>query len=121
PLALAEDPPEDVHGHPLAEAVLAEINGRHLTGGKAGPPLAAFGEMRDDGTTDGGCWTYAGVFADGINQARRRTPGQVQDETAAERGWAWPADRRILYYCASSDPHGRPGSQGTKWVASAVR
>src|SRR5690606_38958613 len=66
-LDLTWDYPLDEHGGVDAEAVLAEINGRFLTGDKAGRPLSAFTEMRADGSTDGGCWIYTGVYADGVN------------------------------------------------------
>ena len=115
-LELTWDYPTDENGEPDAEAVLAEINGRHLSGEKAGQPLSSFNEMKADGSTDGGCWIYAGVYADGVNQARRRTPGSEQDEIAAEWGWAWPANRRILYNRASADPQGRPWSERKKLV-----
>ena len=115
-LDLTWDYPVNEHGEPDAEAVLAEINGRHISGERAGEPLASFGEMKDDGSTSGGCWIYSGVYADGINRARKRTPGQEQDETAADWGWAWPGNRRILYNRASADPEGRPWSERKKWV-----
>jgi formate dehydrogenase major subunit len=115
-LDLTWDYPVNEHGEPDAEAVLAEINGEHLTGELAGQPLASFGEMKGDGSTAGGCWIYAGVNAGGVNRARKRTPGQEQDETAADWGWAWPANRRILYNRASADPEGRPWSERKKWV-----
>ncbi len=35
---------------------------------------------------------------------------------AAEWGWAWPADRRILYNRASADPEGKPWSEEKKYV-----
>jgi formate dehydrogenase major subunit len=50
------------------------------------------------------------VYADGVNQADRRKPRTEQDWVAAEWGWAWPANRRILYNRASADPQGRPWS-----------
>lgn len=106
----------DEHGEPDAEDVLREINGYHLSGEKKGQNLNAFGEMQADGSTAGGCWIYAGVMADGVNQARRRKPGQEQDEMALEWGWAWPANRRILYNRASADPEGRPWSERKKLV-----
>jgi formate dehydrogenase major subunit len=40
---------------PDAEAVLREINGRHLNGEKAGRMLNGFVEMQADGSTAGGC------------------------------------------------------------------
>jgi formate dehydrogenase major subunit len=115
-LDLTWDYPEDEHGDPDAEAVLAEVNGRHLTGDEAGRPLTAYTEMRADGSTAGGCWIYTGVYAGGVNQAARRKPGREQDLTALEWGWAWPANRRILYNRASADPEGRPWSERKKYV-----
>ena len=57
-----------------------------------------------------GCWIHCGVYADGVNQAARRKPGSEQNWIAAGWGWAWPANRRILYNRASADPDGRPWS-----------
>ncbi|GAA1490319.1 formate dehydrogenase major subunit [Brachybacterium sacelli] len=115
-LDLTWDYPADEDGEVEAEAVLAEINGHHLRGERAGQPLNGFAEMESDGSTAGGCWIYSGVYADGVNQARRRTPGAEQDEIAAEWGWAWPANRRILYNRASADAEGRPWSERKKLV-----
>jgi formate dehydrogenase major subunit len=113
-LDLAWDyPVEGPHADPSAQAVLAEINGVDLT---TGHPLASFNQMRDDGTTSGGCWIYTGVYADGVNQAARRTPGAEQSWVAPEWGWAWPDNRRILYNRASADPDGRPWSQRKAYV-----
>jgi formate dehydrogenase major subunit len=56
------------------------------------------------------------VFAGGVNQAARRRPGREQDWVASEWGWAWPADRRILYNRASADPDGRPWSERKAYV-----
>jgi len=91
---------------PSAEAVLREINGTGPDGG----PLSTFTELRGDGSTSCGCWIYCGVFAGGVNRAARREPAGEQDWTGREWGWAWPADRRILYNRASADPAGRPWS-----------
>ncbi|MBV9857588.1 MAG: molybdopterin-dependent oxidoreductase, partial [Streptosporangiaceae bacterium] len=99
-----------VHGpasEPDAEAVLAEINGRDA----AGDPLPSFLRLKDDGSTSCGCWIYCGVYADKVNQAARRKPGSEQSWVAPEWGWAWPANRRILYNRASAAPDGRPWSQ----------
>ena len=35
---------------------------------------------------------------------------------APEWGWAWPANRRILYNRASADPDGKPWSERKKYV-----
>jgi formate dehydrogenase major subunit len=87
---------------PDAEAVLAEINGWDAEG----HPLGSYLQLKDDGSTRCGCWIY-----DGVNQAARRKPGREQDWVAGEWGWAWPANRRILYNRASADPDGRPWSE----------
>ena len=113
-LDLAWDYP--THGpqaEPSAEAVLREINGYDVATGR---PLASFAEAKDDGSTAVGCWIYTGVYADGVNQAARRKSRHEQDWVAAEWGWAWPANRRILYNRASADPQGRPWSERKKYV-----
>ncbi|HLL62995.1 MAG TPA: molybdopterin dinucleotide binding domain-containing protein, partial [Propionibacteriaceae bacterium] len=110
-LDLTWDYPMDEHGEISADAVLREINGVHLTGEKAGQPLNTFNEMKPDGSTSGGCWIYTGVYADGVNQSARRKPGREQSYVAPEWGWAWPANRRLMYNRASADPQGRPWSE----------
>jgi formate dehydrogenase major subunit len=92
---------------PSAEAVLTEINGRDSDG----QPLSSYGQLKDDGSTACGCWIYCGVYAEGVNQSARRKPGREQNWVANEWGWAWPANRRILYNRASADPDGRPWSE----------
>ncbi|PWU43609.1 formate dehydrogenase [Micromonospora globispora] len=106
-------PTHGVHAEPSAEAVLREINGYEVATGR---PLSMFTEMKDDGSTAGGCWIYCGVYADGVNQAARRKPGREQSWVAPEWGWAWPANRRILYNRASADPDGRPWSERKAFI-----
>jgi len=101
---------------PDAEAVLREINGRHLTGEKQGQMLNTFVDMKADGSTAGGCWIYTGVYTDGVNQAARRKPESEQSWVAPEWGWAWPMNRRILYNRASAAPDGKPWSQRKAYV-----
>jgi formate dehydrogenase major subunit len=114
---LTWDYPE--HGpirEPDAEAVLKEIGGFDIASGK---PVAGFGELKDDGSTAAGCWIYAGCYKDGVNQTRRRDPGDLDAEggwVSPEWAWAWPANRRILYNRASADPQGRPWSERKKLV-----
>ncbi len=98
---------------PSAEAVLQEINGYEVATHR---PLSSFTEMKNDGTTLGGCWIYTGVYKDGVNQAARRKPGQEQSWVAPEWGWAWPANRRILYNRASADRDGKPWSERKAYV-----
>jgi formate dehydrogenase major subunit len=97
---------------PDAEAVLREINGT----GPDGAALSSYLEMKDDGSTTGGCWIYTGVYADEVNQAARRKPGRDQGPVALEWGWAWPLNRRVLYNRASADPDGNPWSERKKYV-----
>ncbi len=85
--------------------MLREINGYDVATGR---PLSAFAEARATAPPPIGCWIYTGVYADGVNQAARRKSRHEQDWVAAEWGWAWPANRRILYNRASADPDGRP-------------
>ena len=105
-------PTIDEHGEPNAEAILAEINGWNADG----QPLGAYTELKADGSTACGCWIYCGVYADGVNQAARRTPWTEQGPAALEWGWAWPANRRELYNRASADPDGKPWSERKKLI-----
>jgi formate dehydrogenase major subunit len=104
-----------VHGpldEPSAEAVLAEVNGWDAEG----QPLSGFAQLKDDGSTTCGCWIYSGARAGGVNQTARRKPGSEQSWVAPEWGWAWPANRRILYNRASADPDGQPWSERKAYV-----
>lgn len=113
-LDLAWDyPVHGQHDEPSAEAVLQEINGYEVATGR---PLSSFTEMKDDGSTLGGCWIYTGVYADGVNQAARRKSRHDQSYVAPEWGWVWPMNRRILYNRASADPEGKPWSERKAYV-----
>jgi formate dehydrogenase major subunit len=111
-LDLTWDYPKDDNGNVDGAAVLREINGT----GPDGAALSAYTELKGDGSTACGCWIYCGVYADEVNQARRRKPHWEQDDVAAEWGWVWPANRRILYNRASADPEGRPWSERKRYV-----
>ncbi|MGH2908934.1 MAG: molybdopterin dinucleotide binding domain-containing protein, partial [Solirubrobacteraceae bacterium] len=100
------------HGEPLAEAVLAEINGYDA----GGTLLSSYTELEDDGSTACGCWIYCGCYANGVNQTARRTPAREQNWTCPDWAWAWPANRRILYNRASADPDGKPWSERKRLV-----
>src|SRR5215208_3430555 len=97
-------PTEGERGEPHIESILKEISGYTVADGE---PVSGFAELKDDGSTACGGWIYSGVYADGVNQARRRKPGSEQSLVALEWGWAWPANRRILYNRASADPEGK--------------
>jgi formate dehydrogenase major subunit len=104
------------HAEPSAEDVLKEINGYVVA---TGEPVPGFAQLEADGSTACGCWIYSGIFADGVNQARRRDPGDLSRPggwVAPEWGWAWPANRRVLYSRASADPAGRPWSERKRYV-----
>jgi formate dehydrogenase major subunit len=115
-LDLTWDYPTDEHGEPDGEAVLAEINGYHVGGPDARRPLTSYDEMRADGSTAAGCWIYTGVYANATNQAARRVPHGGESPSQSEWGWAWPADRRVLYNRASADPDGKPWSERKRYV-----
>lgn len=106
-------PTQGPHQDPDAEAVLAEINGYRVADGS---PVSGFTELAADGSTACGCWIYAGCRAEGKNQTARRRPAAEQRWVAPEWGWAWPANRRILYNRASADPQGRPWSERKRLV-----
>ena len=97
---------------PSADAVLREINGWDA----GGRPLSSYTELEADGSTVCGCWIYCGAYAGGQNQTARRKAGREQSWVAPEWGWAWPANRRILYNRASADPAGDPWSERKKYV-----
>jgi formate dehydrogenase major subunit len=106
-------PTKGRHADPDAEAVLKEINGFTVADGK---PVPGFRALKDDGSTASGCWIYSGCYADGVNQPARRKSHEEQTYVAPEWGWAWPANRRMLYNRASADPEGRPWSERKRYV-----
>ncbi|MBA2303310.1 MAG: molybdopterin-dependent oxidoreductase [Acidobacteria bacterium] len=103
-------PTRGPHDEPDSDAILREINGHDLTRGEI---LDGFRFLRDDGSTACGCWIYSGVYEDGRNRARERTATGVYGHGW---GYAWPADRRILYNRASARPDGRPWSDRKKLI-----
>jgi formate dehydrogenase major subunit len=120
-----DDPKE-----PNMELVLKEINGfateeiRDKDGKvvyKKGQALNTFAHMTDDGKTAGGCWIYTGVCVEGpdgklVNKANARKPADEKDYLAHGWGFAWPANRRILYNRASADLAGKPWSERKKLI-----
>ena len=90
---------------PDADDILREINGVDLT---TGATLDGYHQLKADGSTACGCWIYSGVMKGGENHGRRRDADQW--------GWAWPANRRMLYNRASADPYGQPWSERKRYV-----
>ncbi len=122
--------PQDEHGEPRMEAVLAEINGWEMPiarddsgvvfGSDAhgvphhGTQLDSFEQLKDDGSTASGCWIYCGVYgSDRVNKAKTR---KSHDYLGHGWGFAWPADRRVIYNRASAAPDGQPWSEAKKLV-----
>jgi formate dehydrogenase major subunit len=110
--ALAWDyPTRGAHREPDTEAVLREINGTRVNDGEH---LRGFSELAADGSTACGCWIYSGVYpGPGDNRARDRA---ATGPYGQGWGFAWPADRRVLYNRASARPDGRPWSDRKKLV-----
>jgi len=100
--------------HASADDVLAEINGFRVADGA---PVSGFAELRDDGSTACGCWIYSGIRPEpGRNLARAR---EADAAAGNHLGWgfAWPANRRVLYNRASADPAGQPWSEAKRLIA----
>jgi formate dehydrogenase major subunit len=88
---------------------------------KKGQPLNTFAHLTDDGKTTSGCWIYTGVTVEGadgklVNKAAARKPADDKDYLAHGWGFAWPANRRILYNRASADLSGKPWSEKKKLI-----
>jgi formate dehydrogenase major subunit len=109
---------EGPHAEPDITEVLQEINGRRVAEGTL---VSGFNDLAADGTTACGCWIYSGVHprAD-RNRARER---EASGPYGHGWGFAWPADRRILYNRASARPDGQPWSERKRlvWWNAAAR
>jgi formate dehydrogenase major subunit len=104
-----ENAPWRIKDEPSAARVLKEMNGTFTATGR---PVRSFNDLKADGSTACGAWIYSGVFAptdaepDGHNHAANRENGP--NWNAPGWGFAWPANRRLLYNRASADPAGDP-------------
>jgi formate dehydrogenase major subunit len=103
-------------GEPSVRKLLKELNG-YSTADPA-KHLPGFAALADDGSTTCASWIYSGVFpAPDRNLAARKQPDPPGQRGAQLTwGYAWPANRRILYNRASADPAGQPWSERKKWV-----
>jgi formate dehydrogenase major subunit len=112
----SDDAHERQRGEPDVQKVLKEING-FLTDDPA-RHLASFGDLKDDGSTTCASWIYCGVFpAPEQNRAASKHPDPPgQPGAHLNWGYAWPANRRIMYNRCSADLTGRPWSERKKWV-----
>jgi len=120
---------------PSPEELLREINGRALTDVldpkdktrvlvPAGQQLAGFGQLQDDGSTSCGNWIYSGVWPAAGNLSQRRDtadPGGLGNNLTW--GFAWPANRRVLYNRANTHPQtGQPWDpkrNAIRWTGTA--
>ncbi len=113
----AEVAPWRIKDEPSAYKVLKEINGFTWSDNK---PLPTFAGLKEDGSTACGAWIYTGVIPEeGKNNAARR---KGDNWISPEWGFAWPANRHIMYNRASADLQGRPWSEKKKlvwWDANA--
>ena len=119
--------PKDRKVEPKIELVLKEVNG-YATQDivdkdgkvvlKKGQPVPGFAALKDDGSTACGNWIYSGVYPEeGKNLAARREKAtSAGDYMNHNWGFAWPANRRILYNRASADPSGKPWSEKKKLI-----
>ncbi len=84
---------------------------------RAGQQLPSFAAMTADGKTAAGCWIYTGVYTDAGNMSMRRDASDPTGKGVHPNwGFAWPANRRVLYNRASSDVNGKPWSERKKYV-----
>lgn len=123
---------------PSSDEVLREISGRALrdltdaAGNvlvKAGDQLAGFAQLRDDGSTACGNWIYSGCYSQAGNLTQRRDNADPSGlGQTMNWGFAWPANRRIIYNRASCDPSGKPWDpkrtllrwSGTAWAGNDI-
>ena len=111
-----EDAHERALGEPSATGLLKEING--YWSADPAKHVAGFAELRDDGSTTCASWIYCGVFpsADRNLAAGKEPDPPGQPGAHLNWGFAWPANRRLLYNRASADPSGKPWSERKRWV-----
>jgi formate dehydrogenase major subunit len=117
-----EPDPEEVEAwlikdEPSALKIMREINGYFTNTGEHLPGFAA---LKDDGSTTCASWIYSGMFPkpgiEGLKAASRIPDGEGGGSANLQWGYAWPANRRIIYNRASARPDGTPWSEEKKWV-----
>ncbi len=85
---------------------------------KAGEQLAGFAELRDDGSTQSGCWIFCGAWGPTGNlMARRDNSDPTGIGQTLNWAWSWPANRRVLYNRASCDLAGKPNDPTRKLIS----
>ncbi len=132
--------PHRIPTKPSSAELLMEISGKALGDvfdpkdktkviAKAGEQLAGFAQLRDDGSTSCGNWIYGGCWSQAGNLTARR---DNSDPSGLGQtllwGFAWPANRRIIYNRASCDLSGKPWDPkrtvirwtGTAWAGNDI-
>jgi formate dehydrogenase major subunit len=119
---------------PSAQELLMEISGKALADVidpkdktkvlvKAGEQIATFAHLRDDGSTSCGNWIYGGCWSQAGNLTARRDNSDPSGlGQTLMWGFAWPANRRIIYNRASCDVAGKPWDPKRtviRWTGSA--
>jgi len=100
-----------IQDEPSADLIMREINGYTWADKKL---VKGFADLKDDGSTVCGCWIYSGVYPE---EGNNRAASRVADNwVSPEWGFAWPANRHIMYSRASADAAGRPWSERKKYT-----
>jgi formate dehydrogenase major subunit len=118
-----------VPNNPSPDELLRELSGKALADladpadatrilRRAGEQVDGFAQLRDDGSTMAGCWIYSGAYTQAGNMTARRDNADPSG-LGIHPGWgfAWPANRRILYNRASADAEGKPWSGKKKFLS----
>jgi len=96
---------------------------------RAGEQMPAFALLRDDGSTSCGNWIYCGVWTQAGNMSARRDTSDPSGLGVFQNwGFAWPANRRVLYNRANADASGKAWDptrrliswSGTAWAGPDV-
>jgi len=100
-----------IKDEPSPDLIMREINGYTWADKKL---VTGFAALQDNGSTACGCWIYSGVYpAEGRNLAAAR---KGDEWVSPGWGFAWPANRHILYSRASADAKGNPWSERKKYT-----
>ena len=103
-------------GEPSAKKILKEMHGFYTD--DPAKHVGGFADLKDDGSTTCASWIYSGMYPspDRLLPASREPDPPGQPGAHLNWGYAWPANRRLLYNRASADPSGKPWSERKKWV-----
>jgi formate dehydrogenase major subunit len=100
-----------IKDEPSFDLIMREVNGYTWADKKLVPGFAA---LLDDGSTACGCWIYSGVYPE---EGRNLAASRIADEWVSPQwGFAWPANRHIMYSRASADAAGNPWSERKKYT-----